>query len=674
MSKILVYLSWERDGIKKNVVFSVTESYSHKDLSITPTITATEWGEQITLQCKAHFPVILTRLALQMTPDVKREARMMVNGFQTWTQSRELSIHDQIPPLRWFVRRILGPYGDYNIRKAPTKVGHFQSWTYTYFRRPGRPFFLIGSIDESFAYTVFEYDFSLNLLCIEKEFDQLLIQDESTPFQLYIGEGREDELWKEYHSIIPQRRTPLSKCTGWTSWYYYYTKITQEMILDNLHTLTKAQIPLDVFQIDDGYQKAIGDWLLVNDKFPIGMAAVASKIRAAGYRPGLWLAPFICEERSQVYQAHPEWLLRDAKGNPVKAGFNPGWNGWFYAMDLYAPGFREHLQQVFRTVLDEWGYEMVKLDFLYAVALLPRTGKTRGQVMSDALSLICEAVGDRWILGCGVPLGPAFGQMDYCRIGSDVAPYWEDAKLNFVHYRERVSTSNSLLSTIGRWQLNGRTFFNDPDVFILRDRGNKLTDKERYTLFLLNNLFGGLVFFSDHIGEYTAEQMNRLLSMFPTVEPQIHEVTESKGKYTIKCTIAGKEYHIHTNLSDKPVQISTFQPYYGGEKGYIPVGTTIELQAHESICLYTIHPSRKEPFLLGTTGHLFPGAELKAFHVEGDQVEISLHAKAAPGTKVVIGVPNHLTYIKINGKLHSAKLNQAGARYISISKTELAEK
>lgn len=671
MPKIQVHLSWERDGILKSVVFPITETYAHQDLTMDPSTVATEHGQLITVQCTPHCPVTITRLALQMEPEIRREDVMMVNGYQTWTQSRELGSGDRIPPLRWFARPIMGPYGDYHIRQTPGKPGHFHSWTYTYFRRAGRTFWMIGSVDERFAYTIFEYDYQQNLLHVEKELQSLLIQEESTPFRLYIGEGREEELWEEYRALIPQHRKPLSRCTGWTSWYYYYTKISQETILDNLHTLTNARIPLDVFQIDDGYQRAIGDWLTINDKFSIGMAAVASKIKSVGYRPGLWLAPFICEERSEVYRTHPEWLLRDAKGRPVKAGFNPGWNGWFYAMDLYAPGFREHILSVFDTVLNEWGYEMVKLDFLYAVALLPRPGKTRGQIMSEAIALIHEAVGDRWILGCGVPLGPAFGQMDYCRIGSDVAPYWEDAKLSFVNYRERVSTVNSLFSTIGRRQLNGRAFFNDPDVFILRDQGNRLNDIERYTLFLLNNLFGGLVFFSDHIGEYTPDQLARLRSMFPSVTPLIQDVTESQRKYTIKCIIAGKEYQIHSNLSEKPVRFSAFQPCYAGERGYISVGTTIELQPHESICLYAIQTSRKEAFLLGTTGHLFPGAEIETFMVEGDQVKVRLHEQAAPETKVIIGVPNHLTYIKVNGKQYSAKLNQAGARYISISKQEL---
>ncbi len=52
-------------------------------------------------------------------------------------------------------------------------------------------------------------------------------------------------------------------------------------------------------------------------------------------------------------------------------------------------------------------------------------------------------------IGCGVPLGPAAGNVDYCRISSDVSLGWEDKRLRLIRYRERVSTVNSLTSTIG---------------------------------------------------------------------------------------------------------------------------------------------------------------------------------------------------------------------------------
>lgn len=83
------------------------------------------------------------------------------------------------------------------------------------------------------------------------------------------------------------------------------------------------------------------------------------------------------------------------------------------------------MKTVFDTVLNTWGFGLVKLDFLFAAAMVPRLGKTRGEIMWDAITLLREVVGDNIILGSGVPLASAWGRVSYCRIGSDVSPWWE---------------------------------------------------------------------------------------------------------------------------------------------------------------------------------------------------------------------------------------------------------
>ena len=53
-------------------------------------------------------------------------------------------------------------------------------------------------------------------------------------------------------------------------------------------------------------------------------------------------------------------------------------------------------------------------------------GKSRGEIMWDAMQLVRDLTGtDKLLLGCGVPLACAWRSADYCRIGSDVAPWWE---------------------------------------------------------------------------------------------------------------------------------------------------------------------------------------------------------------------------------------------------------
>ncbi len=192
------------------------------------------------------------------------------------------------------------------------------------------------------------------------------------------------------------------------------------------------------------------------------------------------------------------------------AGAN--WGG-FYALDFYNDEVRKYLKEIFITALDEWGFDLVKFDFLYAVCLAPPPSKTRGEVMYDAMIFLRDNIGEKEILGCGVPLGSSFGLVDYCRIGCDVGLSWKGSFVDRNINREGVSTFNSIRNTIGRRHLDGRAFLNDPDVFLMREENVSLTSVEKETLFRVNVLFGSLVFTSDDLSLYSNEKHELLSSV-----------------------------------------------------------------------------------------------------------------------------------------------------------------
>ena len=216
------------------------------------------------------------------------------------------------------------------------------------------------------------------------------------------------------------------------------------------------------------------------------------KIAEKGFKAGKWFAPFVCEERSAVYAEHPDWLVKDENGRAVRGGSN--WSG-FYALDIYNEEFRAHLKKVFDTIINEWGFDfLLKLDFLYAACIVPREGKTRGQIMADGMALLRELAGDTAILVCGVPLASAFGIVEYCRIGCDVSLDWDDKPYMKLMHRERPSTRNCTLNSVFRRQLNGRAFGCDPDVYMLRDTENTMTLPQRRCLAEINVLTGKVLF------------------------------------------------------------------------------------------------------------------------------------------------------------------------------------
>lgn len=596
--------------------------------------------------------VLLHELRLDANFAFERSDMVFCNGYQSWTDSREFAIGEEVPGLRSIMKLIkMQRYGDINFFPYTGRPGEFHGHTYCYVRR-GDHFTLAGSTGEQAGYTIFRFRTASGNIDIIKDCEGLSIDHTLTAMEIFMSSGGEKEVFDRYFGMMKLHKTAMPPATGWTSWYNYYTKITQDIILENAKHLADNRIPIDTFQIDDGFQTAVGDWLSIKPEFPDGMKYLAGEIHRRGFKAGLWLAPFICEKKSELAVKHKSWLVSDGSGRPVVAGWNPGWSGDFLALDIYNRQARDYISEVFNTVLRDWGYDMVKLDFLYAAAIIPRAGKSRGAIMCDGMKLLRECVKSRKILGCGVPLGPSFGLVDYCRIGGDVALKWEDQLLKFMRYRERVDTRHSLTSTVGRRHLNGTAFLNDPDVFILREENNSLTNAEKTTLFTLNNIFGGLVFTSDDISRYSPDTMRRYLSMFPLRQKTIHSVRDDNGLHTVLFSIGTLDYVAYANFSDDDRAFNLepgvlFRAETPTSEGHFIIGGgAYTLTSHETHCFLRL--GAKAPSVAGSTGHLFPGSEIASVRADGRKFTVKLHGNAQRPSIVFIRVAKSGKYF-ING-------------------------
>lgn len=436
------------------------------------------------------------------------------NGFQSWSESPLISKGVRLKKLFSLPGSLfrLKNFGDYNFNAMASKSGGGYSHMYLDLIHDNQTRAFYGDLLPYDSYTMFAVDYEFNMVIAGSDLEGIVLEAGESMEIFRICITPDSQTW---FSVLGIERLPAEKLTGWTSWYNYYTKITEYILEANMKSLDNTGLPMNVFQIDDGYFTNVGDWLDPNNSFPGGMKALADKIMEYGWIPGIWSAPFVTDNQSDIFKNHSQWILRTDSGKLQIAGWNPNWTGVFYALDIYNQEFREYLKEVYSTTVKEWGYSLLKLDFLYAAGLRPRPGKTRCMVMSDAMDMLLEITTGAKILACGVPIGPAVGKCHYCRIGGDISHVWEDKLLKAIHYRERVSTSASIGNTHSRYHLNGRAFMNDPDVFILRNTKEiKMSREQKDTLFRTNLKHSGLVFFSDDISTYDEETVKIVKEAF----------------------------------------------------------------------------------------------------------------------------------------------------------------
>jgi alpha-galactosidase len=297
---------------------------------------------------------------------------------------------------------------------------------------------------------------------------------------------------------------PRPAPTVWCSWYEYFTGVTEDDIHENLRAMDTLDLPVDVVQIDDGYQKALGDWLTLSGRFR-SRAGIADAIRARGRRAGIWTAPFLVDPASDLAAEHPDWLVQDAGGGFLHAGRN--WGHDLCVLDTTHPEAAEYLASVFRTLVSE-GYDYFKVDFLYAGALdgVRHSGADALTAYRDGIRLIREAIGSQaYLLGCGAPVLPSIGLFDAMRVSPDTAPHRRPEADDY----SQPGQDPAEFTGVGRQWQHGRLWVNDPDCLMARPA---VETRERWAAHV--EATGGLVASSDRLlslDQWGVETTRRLL-------------------------------------------------------------------------------------------------------------------------------------------------------------------
>jgi len=352
---------------------------------------------------------------------------------------------------------------------------------------------------------------------------QPMIAAGEEPEELVVLEGDDwRELLVQYANITAgkmQVKMPDSSrnLSGYCTWYYYYDAVSEQNLLDNLAAIQAAdtsRFPVEVVQIDDGYQRHQGDWLDAHENWPGQLAETAAKIIASGRIPGIWLMPFMVSTASRVYAEHPEYLVKDAENKPIIiSGWSAPPDHLWACLDGSNPMVQAHLRNVVKSF---WamGFRYFKFDALgYGMPDGVRYDKncTAVSAFREGLAVIRRAVPEATILGCGAPYMAVLGLVDNCRVSQDTSRYWINP--SNCQYPPNCETSSATMgirgafhTTCSNWWMFDRWFRADPDVIMARQDNAFYTFGEA-RISALAGMMTGVVLTSDHLGTIAPERM-----------------------------------------------------------------------------------------------------------------------------------------------------------------------
>ena len=287
---------------------------------------------------------------------------------------------------------------------------------------------------------------------------------------------------------------------GWWSWTAFYQRITGGDVLTNAEWLSEhlKNLGYDYFHIDEGYQYARGEYTTPDaTRFPEGMRSLEHEISRLGLRPAIWTAPFEVTHRAWVYENHKDWLVHNARGEPISVGeVGEGIPDRLYVLDATNPGAQEYLRQTYRTMVREWGIRYFKFDFMDTTAIegyFYRPNTTALENQRIGLEVIRKAVGNDVLLDKdGSPMLNVVGLLNEGRVSTDTGHAFSLSK-------------GAAPGIFARYYMNRNFFLNDPDAFtvskqvVREDHPTPLTFNEAQVSIVLAAISGGMFEIGDDL-------------------------------------------------------------------------------------------------------------------------------------------------------------------------------
>jgi alpha-galactosidase len=308
---------------------------------------------------------------------------------------------------------------------------------------------------------------------------------------------------------------------GWCSWFYTLDKVSEDEVLWNTAFAANhlRGFGLEYVQVDDGYQRSLGDWQ-GNERFPHGMQWLAERIKAHGFKPGLWIAPYVISEASDVFRQHPDWLARRRDGSLQRVG---NWDNESseaakaevtkrYCLDITHPEAANWLRDLFATIARRWGYEMIKIDFvawsILAVERYHDPTLSSAEVYRRGLEIMRAAAGeDCHILDCG-PANTTVGLVDSMRAEADIN--YGYAAAAWKQYFEDPACSAAAAAK--RYYFHRRTWVTDVDHVCI----DLLTVEQAQAAATLVALSGGNTISGDRLLDLDAAKLDILKKIMPS--------------------------------------------------------------------------------------------------------------------------------------------------------------
>ncbi|OGS21654.1 MAG: hypothetical protein A2252_11660 [Elusimicrobia bacterium RIFOXYA2_FULL_39_19] len=480
-----------------------------------------------------------------------------------------------------------------------------------------------------------------------------------------------------YSDILAAENKPLIKektVSAWSPFVYfagkeYREKTTEKNILAMVKHMSenKAEYPFEYIQIDSGYQIFKGDWDKWNEKFPHGPKWFADQVKKYGFKPGIWMTPFLVSKQSDMAKEHPDWLMKNEKDEPREIN-HFGEVG--YILDCSHPGALNWMEELGRKWTKEYGYEYIKFDgavvgaFMDGILYDKKVSKAKAYRMG--IEAFRKGIGDDTYF-IGGAFSPSIGVVNAMRVGEDIGAKWGWKKSGRKGgYTGPCPIIEGIPSTLNMFFLNRKVWHNDPDYIVVRQEGDNSDLSENEAIFWasLLSMSGGNSIWSDNpltLAPKRKKILDKvLIPHTSTAEPLNFMKERIPYVYNLSLKLGHASYNVvglFNHSEDKKTFKLDFkelgvnaesnhvfdfwkEKYMGIHKNEIEIRNV----PARSVVLLRVTPVADVPQVVGTDIHITQGAvELSAAAYNEQLKEYELKVKKFAGKtgKIYIALPGN---------------------------------
>lgn len=174
------------------------------------------------------------------------------------------------------------------------------------------------------------------------------------------GSSRNFHRWARLHKLANGTKPRKILLNSWEGVYFKINEAGMNQMIADI-----ASMGGELFVMDDGWfgnkyprktdRTSLGDWKVDREKLPSGVEGLIKEAGKNNIKFGIWIEPEMANTRSELYEKHPDWVLKAPERDLVT-----GRGGTQVVLDLANPA----VQDFIFNVVDELMSKYPEIDYI----------------------------------------------------------------------------------------------------------------------------------------------------------------------------------------------------------------------------------------------------------------------------------------------------------------------